>query len=93
MGHGAAKGKGAAKAVGGIRCKAPVPELVALAPRPPAVAKPKLDAKGKAAPVIPAGKAKGLAKAKALGDNAVAPVLPVACGSLGGVATTCGASC
>ena len=43
--------------------------------------KPKLAAKGKVAPkgeaVIPAGKAKGLAKAKALGDNAVAPVLPV----------------
>ena len=32
-GHGAAKGKGAAKAVGGIRGKAPVPELVALTPR------------------------------------------------------------
>ena len=61
---------------------------MALAPRPPAVAKPKLAAKGKAAPkgeaVIPAGKAKGLAKAKALGDNAVAPVLPVACGLLSG---------
>ena len=33
-GHGAAKGKGVAKAVGGIRGKAPVPELVDLAPRP-----------------------------------------------------------
>ena len=43
-----------------------------------------------------AGKAKGLVKAKALGDNAVAPVLPVTCGLLGGgpgFATTCGASC
>ena len=82
------QGKGVAKAVGGLRGKAPVPELVALALRSPAVAKPKLAAKGNAAPkgeaVIPAGKAKGLAKAKALGDNAVAPVLPVACGLLGG---------
>ena len=40
LGHGAAKGKGAAKAVGGIRGKAPVPELEALAPRPPAVGQP-----------------------------------------------------
>ena len=49
---------------------------------------PKLAAKGKAAPkgeaVTPAVNANGLAKAKALGDNAVAPVLPVACGLLGG---------
>ena len=63
------------------------PGLVALAPRLPAVAT-KLDAKRKAAPkgeaVILAGKAKGLAKAKPVGDNAVAQVLPVACGLLGG---------
>ena len=36
-----------------------------------------LDAKGKAAP-------KGVEKAKALGDNAFSPVLPVACGLFGG---------
>ena len=34
--------------------------------------------------MIPSGKAKGLAKAKALGDNAVAPVLPVPGQLLGG---------
>ena len=59
-----------------------------MAPRPPAVAKPKIDAKRKGAPrgeaVKPAGKGKGLVKEKALGDNAVAPVLAVACGLLGG---------
>ena len=87
-GPGAAKSKGAAKAVGEIRGKAPLLELLALAPRPPAVSKPKHDAKRKAATnggaVKPAGKAKGLVKAKALGDVAGAPVLPVACGLIGG---------
>ena len=64
LGHGAAKGKGTAKAVGGFRGKAPGTGLFALAPRLPAVAKPKLDAKRRAAPqreaVKPAGKAKVL---------------------------------
>ena len=83
--HGAAKGKGAARSIG-IRRSPPAPELLALAPRPPAVAKPKFDAKRKEAPkgeaVKPVGNAKGLVKAKALGVNAVAPFLLVACGLL-----------
>ena len=76
---GAAKGKGAVKAIGGVRGKAPLPDFVALAP--PAVAK--VDAKRKAAPkevaAKPDGKAKFGAKAKAVGEAGVAPVLPVAC--------------
>ena len=71
LGRGAAKGNGAAKAVGGLRCKAPVLELVALAPRLPAVAKPERVAKGKAAPkgeaVILAGKAKVSCESKSSG--------------------------
>ena len=86
LGPGAAKGKGAVQAIGCVRGKALLPNLVALAPRPPAVAK--VDAKRKAAPkekaAKPDGKAKFGAKAKAVGDVGVAPVLPVACGLIGG---------
>ena len=85
---GAAKGKGAAKATGGVRGKSHLPDLVALAPRLPAVAKPKVDAKRKAAlnevAAKPEGKAKTGAKAKTVGDVGVAPDLPVACGLIGG---------
>ena len=60
---------------------------MALAPRPPAVAKPEADTKRKAAPkevaAKPEGRAKIGAKAKAVGDVGVAPVLPVACGLIG----------
>ena len=82
------KGKGAGKAIGGVRGKAPLLDLVALTPRPLAVAKLKVDAKRKAAPkevaAKPEDKAKFGAKAKAVGDVGVAPVLPVACGLIGG---------
>ena len=88
LGLGGAKGKGAVKAIGGVRGKAPLLDLVALAPRFPAVAKPKVDAKRKAAPkevaATPEGKAKVGAKTKAVGDVGVAPVLPVACCLIGG---------
>ena len=74
------------KAIGGVRGKAPLPDLVALAPRPPAVAR--VDAKRKAAPkevaAKPDGKAKFGAKEKAVGHVGVAPVIPVACGLIGG---------
>ena len=84
LGPGAAKGKGAVKAIGGG--KAPLPDLVALAPRPPAVAK--VDTKRKATPkevaAKPDGKAKFGAKAEAVGDVGVVRVLPVACGLIGG---------
>ena len=70
-GPGAAEGKGAAESVGGIPGKAPAPDLLASAPRLPAVSKPKGDAKRKAAPksgaVKPAGKAKGVAKVLRVG--------------------------
>ena len=69
LGRGAAKAKDAAKAVGGIGGKAPVLDLLALAARPAAVAKPKGDAKRKAVPKCgvakPAGKAKRATKGKA----------------------------
>ena len=72
---------GPGKAIGGARGKAPLLDLVALAPRPPAVAK--VDAKRKGAPkevaAKPDGKAKFGAKAKAVGDVGVASVFPVAC--------------
>ena len=61
---GAAKAKGAAKAVGGVRGKAPVSHLSALTPRHPAVAKPEGDAKRKAAPKGGVAKPAGMAKAK-----------------------------
>ena len=68
----------------GFEAKRQCPVLLALAPRPPAVAKPRIVAKRKATPwggaVEPAGKAKGVAKGKALGG-----VLPVACGLAGGL--------
>ena len=76
---GAAKGGGVTRAVGGVRGQAPVPVLLALAPRPLAVAKPKGDAWKKATPkggvVKPAGKAKGVLKGRALAGAAV--VLPL----------------
>ena len=65
-----------------------MPDLLASAPRPPAVAKPKGDVKRKAAPkcgvVKNAGKAKGVGKGKAPAGFAVAPVLPVVCGMASG---------
>ena len=88
LGTGAAKGKGAAKAVGGVRGEAPVLDLPALALRPPAVAKPKGDAKRKAAPkggaVKPVDEAKGVAKGRAVAGAAVETVFSVACRLAGG---------
>ena len=76
---GAGESKGAAKAVREIRGRAPMPDLLALASRPPAVAKPRVDVA-----IKPAGKAECVTKEEALGGVAVASVLPVGCGLAGG---------
>ena len=67
LGPGAAKGKGAVKAIGGVHGKALLPDLAALAPRPPAVAK--VDSKRKAAPKEVAAKPDGKAKFGAVGKS------------------------
>jgi len=63
--------------------EAPLPVLVTLAPRPPAVAKLEVDARRKSAPkeeaAEPKGKAKFGAKEKAVSVVCVAPVLPAVC--------------
>ena len=78
--QGAAEGEGAAKAVGGVRGKEPVPDLLALAPRPPAVCEAQRRCDKRLLPRV--ARSSLLARQRELrrelhAGAAVAPVLPV----------------
>ena len=81
LGHGAAKGKGSAGAIGVFAALAPSLEMLILAPRPLSVANNRIFELPRTEQSKPAGNSRSPVKAGDLGVSVVNPFLLDACGN------------